>query len=175
MRSAIFTLFMSVFLLGCTAKNYPIKMSMAPAIQDQNFGVIVISTGAKESSVASARNLNIIDSTKNQVIASLPIDNYMLVSHFKEHMGFVNAVALPAGDYHVAFTVLNPYLRAKNPEKLPSFTLKPGEHIYLGELYTVDDDEMLEVNDKKERDLELIRKNEPTLSDKAFETRLLNR
>lgn len=173
MRSALITFCMSVFLFGCTAKNYPIKMSMSPAIQDQNFGVIVISTGADESSVASARNLNIIDVGKNQVVASVPIDNYMLISHFKQHMGFVNAVALPAGEYKVAFTVLNPYLTAKNPEPLPSFTLSAGEHLYVGELYTVEGDEMLQINDKKERDLDLIRQHEPNLSDKTFETRLL--
>jgi len=142
-------LLVSLLVSNCASFSYDIPSNITI---DEGKGLVLLSTGAKSKSASSARNL-LIKNANGVVVESLHIDNFVLKSHFDDHVGFVHAVNLEPGEYEVSLDVLNTLFEAKNRESTPTFSVKAGEIIYLGEIFLIDSEQLYQVSNKLDRDL----------------------
>ena len=127
----------AVFLNGCSVlpnKNAPENIVVNEVKQD--FGLIVISTGADTGCFSEASWLKVIpsDKTYSDEEALIDVDSALFESDFTTHQGFLNVVSLKAGNYYLANQIANPYVEAKKVPKF-SFTVTPSKVTYLGEYY----------------------------------------
>ncbi|HBA85928.1 MAG TPA: hypothetical protein DCZ95_17735 [Verrucomicrobia bacterium] len=147
-------------------RSYKIPTGLSAHTQPPGTGIAIISTGAKESSISFARNLVISGTNSEKAIASLPMDNALLKSHFPDHSGFVHVIPLKQGVYDISLVILNDYYVAKNPYPLPIFEIKAGETVYLGEVFLSSGkaDSIYEINNQADRDLALVEAANPDLN-----------
>ena len=143
-----------------------------------NDAVIVVSTGADQGCLKASSLLYVAPSGSpylKKVAAGFQIDGSLYKGDFHDHQGFLNAAKLAPGKYDAYVYVLHPGLE---PTQLPKFefSIAAGETLYLGEFYlTVACQFSMSVGgfrDQQERDLALLRTQNPQLADRMIVKRI---
>jgi hypothetical protein len=161
LAAALLTLTLAGPASAFPAPNSPEKAKLpAPA----GSGVVIVSAGAPRKCVAKVSELAIapLDAPMlKQVKAGLVVDNYAVKSDYADHMGTLNVLVLPAGDYQVYGGVVNPYQKVSKATR-GVFSVKAGETVYLGELFMTQGcgytPITFETRDQEARDLAQLRR-----------------
>lgn len=173
-------LFAAMLFLGLTGFGMwsstfaPEKLKQLPS---EAFGVVILSTGAPKPCMATGSQLNVDKAGqryKAETKLMLPIDSYVLKSDFKTHQGVVNVVPMAPGDYQFYVKSQNPSLRdIRSPRAY--FTVKPGEVLYLGELFLPENcawSMTPEFRDQQARDMAFVLGRNPKLAAFPLSVRL---
>jgi len=162
-------------LTACgTINRVSIRELSEDGMKSQERGIAIFSVGAKEACTSFATGLYVEDETTGQRVGSVPaifIDNTFQKSDFSDHHGMVDAITLLPGRYVLKTATVNPMFRTV---KTPSahFEIRAGESTYLGELYMPLSCQMFRgmftVHDRFDRDLAVIKQNQPRLLERPL-------
>ncbi|MDX1253512.1 MAG: hypothetical protein IDH49_14930 [Gammaproteobacteria bacterium] len=164
----------AIAVMGCASFDYPLPSGVSLLTQPSGSAIVILSTGAKTHSISAAYNLVITNELSHKRVASLPIDNYTLKSHFPDHIGFVHVLYLEQGQYNISFEVLNPSLIAHNRNPLSTFEVKAGEPVYVGEVYYLSGGDYA-ISNKIDRDMSILSKTNPDISTSNVTVRLIQK
>lgn len=157
-----------------TNHNAPEKIGVAQAASN---GFVVLSTGAASRCFNVATQLNIAPVGHprwQDVVASVQVDNFSIKSDFGDHQGNVSVLSLPAGDYEIYPSVLNP-LYVPERVSYAQFRVNAGEAVYIGEYYLTmacGTNTRAAFSNQAERDLGLVRQKNPSFAAVTFQTRI---
>jgi hypothetical protein len=147
------------------------SLSEAPAGQ----GLVVFSTGAEKTSIVSGTALDLRAAGSRSAYKgglAINIDSWREPSDFQDEHGNVRMVALEPGDYCLYPFVRSAFFyqyKSKPPEF--AFHVRAGELSYLGSIFLANGS--LSVRDRRDRDLALVRVQNPGLNDVAIEQQLV--
>ncbi len=129
---------------------------------EQGEATVFFSAGAPSGCFSRLISLNIRDAVTNKAEASpYEATSYQNKSDFETHQGFLHAIKLKPGNYYFypydwSATVISAHKA--------SFSVKPNETVYLGELFFVAKcSSIYEINDKFDRDMNRIKELNPAL------------
>ena len=170
MKRTLASLLASLVLAGCGSLNNKHAPEALPdtALAGGN-GVVILSTGAKETCVATSTFLKVKeadDSYWGGGKAHLSVDGYAVKSDFADHPGHVHALSLPPGRYYLAPFIANPYVTAVRVPRY-DFVVNANEVVYLGEYFMPVQCLWSTVgvfSDKAERDLQMVKARKPSLN-----------
>ena len=156
-------------LTACGSMNNRFAPELLSDTMPDGKGVVILSTGAKETCVSTATFLKVKEASQPYTggeLALLGVDPYVLKSDFADHHGNIHALSLPAGRYYFAPWLANPYFK---PIRLPryDFLVNANEVVYLGEFFlTVQCGTSTQgaFSDKAERDLQMVKARKPSLN-----------
>ena len=161
-----------VFLYGC-AHHHKIPQGLTPEHINQNNSIVILSTGAKESSFSYSTGLLLRRMEDGKFVRMLPLSSWAVKSHFSDHHGFVSVLTLKPGRYFFTLEALHPYSWYEKPSSTISFEVRENEILYIGEFFWEFVQKplaerlagggsgyaQLAVNDKFERDIEIFLNN----------------
>lgn len=159
-----------VVMSGCASLESIESVEINNLKEDQ--AVIILSTGSLIACKFNTAQIVVKDSNKNPALLSsigvYQLNNAYIHSHFETEYGLVFSTVLKPGTYDFWLSNSNPFVSYNAPMLTKPITLKPKEVRYVGEFYSDNcggnGDMNVKVNDRSERDLNLIKTRKEDLS-----------
>ena len=141
----------------------------AAAFSSDRDGVIIFSTGTSQPCTGASTFLQVHDEASMKLVpraAAAPVDGKSGKSDFSDHLGAINAFALPPGRYYLSPVTSNPHVAGAATLAF-RFEVRAGETSYLGELFMPRSCTLLtafEVRDQFARDIALAAAKNPAVT-----------
>ena len=155
---------------GCAAMDWSTHLAAFKYTPEDKDAVLIISAGSPTTCVGNPSGVRILSDGDRSALYSVkgitafnsPLDTSM----FADHKGLVSAMHIEPGSY---YAMMWPFNYQIVPTQVPRFhfTVEPGEVVYLGELYLArgcDLHNEVVNNDQFERDMAILRVQNPTLA-----------
>jgi hypothetical protein len=180
MKSTIAMLLCAAFLLGgcATVDNRHGAEKFAYAPENPEEAVVILSLGATEKCFNYVTRLKLLPAAapySGPMIASLPVDSYVIKSEYTDHHGYLHVLRLKPGSYYLAPFINNPRVKVSYASRA-DFSVKAGEVVYLGEYFLEQACGLStggQYRDQADRDLELLKSKNPALSRANIQKRIL--
>ncbi len=160
-----------LLLSGCVM-NSSVARGLAEVPAGQ--GLVVFSTGSRETTMSTATGLEVRAADSRLPYKGglgINIDFSMEGSDFQDEHGRVRMVALEPGDYCLYPALRNPYFKFTGKPPQFAFHVRAGTVSYIGSIFLANSS--LSVRDRRERDLNQVRAQNPGLKDLAVEQQLV--
>ena len=135
MRPLIKPLLLSliVFLTGCF--SHEIRHGLTPDQVKENNSIVILSTGAKETSFSHPTMLFIRRIEDGKLAGAVDVNTWTTKSNFPDHHGFLHILPFEPGKYFFTLKSLHPGRLYEEASSVICFEVRENEVVYVGEVF----------------------------------------
>ena len=171
---------LALMLGGCAAMDWGTHLaSFKYTPDDKNDAIVLVSAGSPESCGANPMSIRLLaDGTHSPILATnvMGFNSKLDTGMYPDHQGVLMALRVPPGHYRVFPYPFNAVNFRPVEVPLADLTVGAGEVVYAGEIYLAtacDPLTRVEFRDAFDRDLRLLKAQNPVLAQAAIQKRLM--